>query len=124
MEIMMSLFMVGKYGWESKEEYLEYVSWLTERLDEFKKYYYNVNIEFGSNNVEIKDRSGNIAHIKVFSEPSEFGIDNGRISKMTIHSYSFGNSVYSYDRGLVKNELSVVGRTENEFFTDIINCFN
>ena len=41
---------------------------------------------------------------KVMSEPSEYGIDNGRISKLTISKgkkwEGLGKAIYNYDRGL------------------------
>lgn len=43
---------------------------------------------------------------KVYDEPSEFGIDNGRISKLAIRAGSNkGKELFNYDRGNDFDEL-------------------
>lgn len=48
-----------------------------------------------------------ICEAKVFSESSIFGIDGGRISKLTVYKKD-GPMVYNYDRGLDFCEISHV----------------
>lgn len=43
-------------------------------------------------------------HAKVYDEPSCYGINDGRISKLYIKDRS-GNEIYCYDRGLDRNEI-------------------
>ena len=53
----------------------------------------------GSIGIPLKDGGNKIAHYwaKVYDEGSEFGIDEGRISKLTIKID--GKTVVNYDRG-------------------------
>lgn len=52
--------------------------------------------------IGIKNKDGKYVEVKYcckhFEEPSEFGIENGRISKLTLRQNEKG--VYNYDRGL------------------------
>ncbi len=53
----------------------------------------------GTIGIPVKDGKYKIAHYwaKVYDEPSEYGIDGGRVSKLEIKIE--GNTVVSYDRG-------------------------
>ena len=44
-------------------------------------------------------------------EPSQFGIDGGKISKLTIRRLSDGEELYNYDRGLDFDILDENGKT-------------
>lgn len=52
--------------------------------------------------IGIKNKQGKYAAVKYwcehFEEPSKFGIENGRISKLTLQQDD--REVYNYDRGL------------------------
>ncbi len=52
--------------------------------------------------IGIKNKDGKYVAVKYwckhFEEPSEFGIENGRISKLTLRQDE--KEVYNYDRGL------------------------
>lgn len=47
---------------------------------------------------------------KHYDEPSQYGIDAGRISKLTIKRLSDGKTVYNFDRGLDLDNLDADGK--------------
>ena len=59
------------------------------------------------------------AHILFFPEPSQFGIDEGRISKLTITDRDKKTRV-NYDRGWDAEPPE--SGTAREFYDDIMNC--
>ena len=67
-----------------------------------------------------------IAQIKIYDEPSEFGIDGGRISKLVITKQSIGwnNPLISYDRGWDKKITKTTSRNAIKFYKTILKNFN
>ena len=56
---------------------------------------------------------------KVFSEPSDYGINKGRISKMTVHSPQ-SVLVYHYDRG---EDLNPSSKGAKDIVDEIVRIF-
>jgi hypothetical protein len=57
---------------------------------------------------------------KHFDEPSHFGIDNGRISKLSIKRVSDNKFVYNFDRG---EDLPLADEAK-EVYAEILRRFN
>lgn len=54
------------------------------------------------------------AFLKVFADPSKYGLQDGRISKLNILSH--GRLLYNYDRGLDFNDLARAPHAEAFFY--------
>ena len=59
----------------------------------------------------VKTKVGYEYWCKHYDEPSQFGIDGGKISKLTIRRLSDGKELYNYDRGLDFDILDENGKT-------------
>ncbi|NLB82292.1 MAG: hypothetical protein GX800_11950 [Clostridiaceae bacterium] len=57
--------------------------------------------------------------VKHYSEGSQYGIDEGRISKLTIKQGDI--TVYNYDRGL---DIAPSSKEATEAYKAILNSFN
>ena len=66
--------------------------------------------------------------IKVYGDGSEFGIDNGRISKLWIQRKSNGEPVVNYDRGWDIKPFDVDGKffdnDVKEVYEELIAIYN
>lgn len=66
--------------------------------------------------------------IKVYGDGSEFGIDNGRISKLWIQRKSNGEPVVNYDRGWDIKSFDVDGKffdnDVKEVYEELIAKYN
>jgi hypothetical protein len=109
---------IGQTTWSSNKEYFEFAAYMQEKCAELYARGWWVYWDEESNWVHIKknqmkgDRLVLECCAKVFSEPSSFGINNGRISKLQIWEHSdYPNptinhrTFYNYDRGLDTNDF-------------------
>ena len=116
----MNYTLKNDYGWPSKKEFEDFKDYMFKKKRLLLNTDYNFYWDGCSNWVEIKKYLGRIdghrviliASAKVFQDKSTYGINNGRISKMSIrlqgdypNQMAYRKFLFTYDRGDDTNKL-------------------
>lgn len=118
--------------WDSKEEYDKYNSYMVGLQDTVKKEGYSWEFKEGESWTIIRKKLGKdfeiVCYAKIYMEGSEFGIKNGKISKMSISQRDVKKEevtkqYYNYDRGLDFNDLKQ-SKAAKEMYDMMIKIFN
>lgn len=73
---------------------------------------------------ELKCKGGIIVQIDHFDEPSKYGINKGKISKLWIAKEKPRETLVSYDRGWDKKVTSKTPKLAKDIYKEVIRKFN